>query len=94
MADRFLATARASAFCGALPSTSTAPTPAGGFLTMAAPSGLIDPLSVSPASATQHDHVRVSQCATDENQWWAATLLVEFAVISGDGSVAEVSPRA
>jgi hypothetical protein len=37
---------------------------------------------------------RLSLRATDENQRSAATLLMEFAVISGDGSVAEVSPRA
>jgi hypothetical protein len=38
--------------------------------------------------------VRLSKWTTDENQGWRATLLTEFASIPGDGSVAEVSPRA
>jgi hypothetical protein len=33
-------------------------------------------------------------CATDEIQGWSAMLLTEFGAISGNGSVAEISPGA
>jgi hypothetical protein len=36
---------------------------------------------------------RVGRPMTDETQGWSAALLTEFGEISGDGSVAELSPR-